>query len=58
MRQRRTRQMALSLAAVLLMLATLDAQSRNRFTVQPESRLWIEGSSNVHTWTAEASRCR
>lgn len=25
-----------------------------RFTVQPESRLWIDGTSSLHDWTCEA----
>jgi len=43
------------LAAMLIALSQLAAQSLNRFTIQPGSRLWMAGSSNIHDWTAEAS---
>lgn len=45
----------LMLAAMLIFLSQLAAQSPSRYTIQPGSRLWMAGSSNIRDWTAEAS---
>ena len=45
----------LMLATMLISLSPLAGQSPSRFTIQPGSKLWMTGSSNVHDWTVEAS---
>lgn len=45
----------LMLATMLISLSPLAGQSPSRFTIQPGSKLWMTGSSNVHNWTVEAS---
>jgi polyisoprenoid-binding protein YceI len=36
--------------------ATAAAQETARITVAPESRLWIDGTSNVHAWSCKAEK--
>ena len=43
-------------AALLTLLAgTVAAQQTARVTVAPDSKLWIEGTSNLHGWSCNAS---
>lgn len=43
-------------AALLALLAgTAAAQQTARVTVAPDSKLWIEGTSNLHGWSCNAS---
>lgn len=43
------------LAILLLSASGLSAQAHSRFVIQPGSRLWMDGTSNVHSWTVEAA---
>jgi polyisoprenoid-binding protein YceI len=43
------------LGLALLAVATMNATAQSRATLAPASKLWIEGTSNVHDWKAEAS---
>ena len=45
----------IGMALVLGAAATVGAQGAARATVAPTSKLWIEGTSNVHAWKCEAS---
>jgi polyisoprenoid-binding protein YceI len=36
--------------------ATAAAQETARVTVAPESKLWIDGTSNVHAWSCKAEK--
>src|SRR5215208_1667324 len=48
---------AATLFALLTPLgATAGAQATARVAVAPESKLWIEGTSNVHAWTCKAEK--
>jgi polyisoprenoid-binding protein YceI len=40
----------------LLTSATAAAQETARVTVAPESKLWIDGTSNVHAWSCKAEK--
>jgi polyisoprenoid-binding protein YceI len=46
----------LSAAALLLITTTSAAQETARVAVAPESRLWIDGTSNLHGWTCKAEK--
>jgi polyisoprenoid-binding protein YceI len=46
----------LSAAALLLFAATAAAQETARIAVAPDSRLWIDGTSNLHAWTCKAEK--
>ena len=39
---------------LLLAVSGLEGQAFGRFVIQPGSRLWTDGTSNVHDWTVEA----
>ena len=41
----------LLLTALLLAVAWRQAEAQTQFVLQPESRLWIDGTSNLHDWT-------
>ena len=43
------------LATLLLSVSWLGAQTYSRFLIQPASKLWMDGTSNVHAWTVEAA---
>ena len=45
---------SLALTALLTVAGSLHAQSV-RLAVSPESKLWIEGGSNLHDWSCKAS---
>ena len=45
---------SLALTALLTVAGSLHAQSV-RLAVGPESKLWIEGGSNLHDWSCKAS---
>jgi polyisoprenoid-binding protein YceI len=45
---------SLALTALLTVAGSLHAQSV-RLAVDPESKLWIEGGSNLHDWSCKAS---
>lgn len=45
---------SLALTALLTIAGSLHAQSV-RLAVGPESKLWIEGGSNLHDWSCKAS---
>ena len=45
---------SLALTALLAIAGSLHAQSV-RLAVGPESKLWIEGGSNLHDWSCKAS---
>ena len=42
---------------ILLLLASVPVMAgpRTNYTIRPESRLWIEGGSNVHAWRSDAT---
>ena len=42
-------------ALLALMTGTVAAQQTARVAVAPDSRLWIEGTSNLHGWTCKAT---
>lgn len=44
-----------TLTLVLLFGLLIAAVAPVRFTMTPQSRLWIEGTSTVHDWTCEVS---
>jgi polyisoprenoid-binding protein YceI len=50
--------LAAAAAATLITVvaATATAQETARIAVAPESRLWIEGTSNLHDWSCKAER--
>jgi len=51
----RTRELiSLALTALLTVGGSAGGQS-TRLTVGPESRLWVEGGSNLHDWSCKAS---
>ena len=43
------------LTTFLLAASGLDGQTHGRFVIQPGSKLWMDGTSNVHDWTVEAA---
>ncbi|HET9424873.1 MAG TPA: YceI family protein [Gemmatimonadaceae bacterium] len=45
----------LGLAMVVAAAVTAGAQGSTRVAVTPASKLWIEGTSNVHDWKCEAT---
>jgi len=46
----------LSAAALLLIATTAAAQESARVAVAPESRLWIDGTSNLHAWSCKTDK--
>jgi polyisoprenoid-binding protein YceI len=42
--------------ALVAMATTAAAQETARVPVAPESRLWIDGTSNLHGWTCKAEK--
>lgn len=46
----------LLLTFLLLAAGGLDGQTHGRLVIQPGSKLWMDGTSNVHDWTAEAAK--
>lgn len=42
-------------ALLALLTGTVAAQQTARVTVAPDSKLWIEGTSNLHAWSCSAS---
>jgi polyisoprenoid-binding protein YceI len=53
----RSRFAALAMLAALMPVATKAvAQETARVVVEPESRLWIEGTSNLHGWSCKAEK--
>lgn len=47
---------SLALTAALLTIAgSTQAQSSVRLAVAPDSKLWVEGGSNLHGWSCKAS---
>jgi polyisoprenoid-binding protein YceI len=40
--------------AMLLLVAWLPPDPPDTFLLQPDSRLWVEGTSTIHDWTCEA----
>jgi polyisoprenoid-binding protein YceI len=42
--------------AALVMATTAAAQETARVPVAPESKLWIDGTSNLHGWTCKAEK--
>jgi polyisoprenoid-binding protein YceI len=42
-------------AFVALAAAVVGAQETTRLAVSPESKLWIEGTSNLHGWSCKAT---
>ena len=52
-----TRFAAATIFALLTQMAgTAAAQEAARVVVAPESKLWIDGTSNVHAWTCKAEK--
>jgi polyisoprenoid-binding protein YceI len=50
-----TRFIAVAVVGLLApVAATLSAQETTRIAVAPESKLWIEGTSNLHGWSCKA----
>jgi polyisoprenoid-binding protein YceI len=45
----------IGLGLVLAATSIANAQTTTRVAVSPTSKLWIEGTSNVHDWKCEAS---
>ena len=45
----------LILAFTFLLCHRADAQSTTSYTVQPESKMWIDGTSNKNDWTVTAT---
>ncbi len=50
-----SRTYTIALAALALLAAGAGAQGTVRVSVDPESRLWIEGTSNLHEWSCKAT---
>src|SRR5579884_114524 len=46
---------AARLALVPLLASTVAAQQTARVSVSPDSKLWIEGTSNLHGWSCKAT---
>jgi polyisoprenoid-binding protein YceI len=47
----------LAIAALLALTATVArAQETTRVNVAPESKLWIDGTSNLHDWSCKAEK--
>lgn len=44
-----------SVALITLAVAAAGAQETARVAVSPESKLWIEGTSNLHGWSCKAT---
>jgi polyisoprenoid-binding protein YceI len=44
-----------SVAMITLAVAAAGAQETARVAVSPESKLWIEGTSNLHGWSCKAT---
>ena len=43
-------------AALIALVASLaGAQETTRVAVSPESKLWIDGTSNLHEWSCKAT---
>lgn len=53
---RTSRLAAVALVALLTPVAAIVAQETARVAVAPESRLWIEGTSNLHGWSCKAEK--
>lgn len=53
---RTSRLAAVALIALLTPVAAIIAQETARVAVAPESRLWIEGTSNLHGWSCKAEK--
>ena len=47
---------SLGLAMVVAAVSVAGAQAPARVALSPASRIWIEGTSNVHDWKAEAAK--
>ena len=45
-----------ALVALLTPIAATAAQETARVAVAPESKLWIEGTSNLHGWSCKAEK--
>jgi polyisoprenoid-binding protein YceI len=45
-----------ALLALVMHAASAAAQETARIAVSPESKLWIDGTSNLHAWTCRAER--
>lgn len=45
-----------TILSLFLIAATAGAQQTARVPVAPESRLWIEGTSNLHGWSCKAEK--
>jgi polyisoprenoid-binding protein YceI len=43
-------------AALIALATTAGAQETARVAVAPESKLWIDGTSNLHGWTCKAEK--
>src|ERR1051325_2157948 len=43
-------------ASFALVATTTAAQETARVSVAPESKLWIDGTSNLHGWTCRAEK--
>jgi polyisoprenoid-binding protein YceI len=43
-------------AALALFAAAAGAQNTARVTVAPDSKLWIDGTSNLHDWSCKADK--
>jgi polyisoprenoid-binding protein YceI len=50
-----TRTHAVSAVLIALLGTVAAAQTTTRVTVSPESKLWIEGTSNLHDWSCKAT---
>lgn len=46
----------LYVVALLAAATTVSAQETARVAVAPQSRLWIDGTSNLHGWTCKAEK--
>jgi polyisoprenoid-binding protein YceI len=46
----------LATAALVFVAAAAGAQNTARVNVAPESKLWIDGTSNLHEWSCKADR--
>jgi polyisoprenoid-binding protein YceI len=54
MKTRRFATAALAVAIMSQAAANAGAQETTRVSVAPESKLWIEGTSNLHNWSCKA----
>ena len=46
----------LAIALIIVAATTATAQETARVVVAPESKLWIEGTSNLHGWSCKAEQ--